>query len=97
MADRNSAEIFGNQFKLFASRLGASGSHDAVIYSFAAELWQWSMKCDFSYCQMECDTALIKLGLAREVPDPEYPGETIVIYCDDFPSEQDDLPSKTDG
>ena len=71
MADRNSAEIFGSLFDMLAAGLPADPAETARL------LWNMQKGYDFSPCQMECDDALLKLGLARELPpDPRWPDES---------------------
>jgi hypothetical protein len=74
MADRNSAEIFGTLFEFI--------SQDPMIprHELAEKLWSMAQQYDFSWCQMDCDAHLIKLGLAKVGIDPEYPedGEGII-------------------
>lgn len=74
MADRTSAGIFGDIFK----ELAKDEPIDRV--AFAKKVWEWSQGYDFSEYQMDCDDALLKLGLARRGIDPRYPndGESII-------------------
>lgn len=41
------------------------------------------MYFDFSSCEMQCDEALFKLGLAKRGHDPRYceEGEQMVLYA----------------
>jgi hypothetical protein len=75
MADRTSAYVFALIFRELA--LLPEGR------DIAKRIWGHTMKYDFSQYQMECDEALISLGLARRGVDPDYPdeGET-VFYAD---------------
>lgn len=43
--------------------------------SLVEYFWNVRSKYDFSPYQMDCDDALVKLGLARLRIDPEYPNE----------------------
>ncbi len=74
MADRTSAEIFGNVFTYLAKQKPSQERDD-----FALAMWKSSHGYDFSTYQMYVDEALTKLGLAKHGVDPEYPddGETI--------------------
>lgn len=58
MADRSSAGICGEMFRLLAS----SKSKEQI----ARALWRLQFNYDFSPCQMDEDRALKKLGLARD-------------------------------
>lgn len=76
MADRTSAALFGSIFEMLAER------GDERDKEYALKFWEMKEDggYDFSDYQMECDEALIKLGLARTVDDNEYPGETKTEY-----------------
>lgn len=65
MADRTSAEIFGSIFEKL------SEEPDTANVQFVTWLWEMAGRYDFSDCQMECDEALVKLGLATTSED-EY-------------------------
>ena len=58
MADRTSAGIFGDIFNYLA------GEEKMSKEEFAQRLWSDAGGYDFSYDQMGCHEALIKLGLA---------------------------------
>lgn len=75
MADRTAAGIFGDVFCILAKR-----KNQEEASAIAAEVFALVSGYDFCEEQMEADKALKKLGLAREVPDPEYPGEMMVQY-----------------
>lgn len=60
MADRTSAEIFGNLFKRLAE-------NPRDLKDLAAAFWGMAQSYDFSNDQMDANAALIKLGLARRV------------------------------
>ena len=72
MADRTSAEIFGNIFNLLAenptdeNKLLAQRIYKMIIY-------------DFSDCQMYADEAGLILGIARKGINPRYPEDGEVI------------------
>lgn len=55
MADRTSAEIYGGLFERLAKQL--------------KEIWAEADCYDFHKCQMDCNDALLFLGLARKEPD----------------------------
>lgn len=74
MADRTSASLFARMFEFCAKH------PDAHAKSFAAETWEASKDFDFHPSQMRCDKALIALGLAEVVPDPDEPGYSTVVY-----------------
>lgn len=78
MADRTSAEIFGNTFVMLSEMEQTPEVRKLVLY-----LWSEAGRYDFSDYQMECDKHLMKLGLAKRGIDPRWPedGET-VIYAD---------------
>lgn len=72
MSDRTSAEIFGNVFVLVA-RDTTLAKNPKGRNSLALQLWEMSKGYDFGPSQMDCDEALIGLGLARESgSDVEY-------------------------
>lgn len=75
MADRTSAELFGFMFTELAS---LPGTADLV-----KKLWRRSREYDFSDYQMNCDDALIALGLARRGTNPQYPDEELTIYANE--------------
>lgn len=64
MADRSSAEIFGEMLKM--------------LDEMSRKVWRMSCNYDFSPCQMSVDKSLINLGLAREVKDED--GEDVIQY-----------------
>ena len=63
MADRTSAELFSDIFQLLAN------DEPVDRKAMARELYKTAQAFDFSWYQMYCDEALIKLGLAREGDD----------------------------
>ena len=63
MADRNSADIFGLLFEKLAS--DPTKQHK----TWAREFYEKSRTYDFSPDQMDCDEALVKLGLAKMSDD----------------------------
>lgn len=74
MADRTSAGLFGKIFELLAKN--PTDEHKTI----ALEIWPMTQEYDFNKYQMDCDDALVALGLAYEGPDPNYPedGNTII-------------------
>lgn len=58
MADRTSAELFGYIFDMLAEECERNKER-------AVRFWQKAREYDFSWYQMDCDAALLKLGLAR--------------------------------
>lgn len=73
MADRTSAALFGKIFKILAS----PGEIDRKV--IAREFYAMMGDYDFHDSQMDCDEALLELGLARKGMDPAYPEDGIVI------------------
>ena len=69
MADRTSAALFAELFELFAE--------DPIQHrNIAHRVHDFSGNYDFNTHQMDCDEALIVLGLARDGDDGvEYLGE----------------------
>lgn len=61
MADRSSAEAFGFFFTILAQ------DPDARAKRQAHQVYKKSSHFDFTADQMDCDDALVKLGLARRV------------------------------
>lgn len=82
MADRTSAEVFGAVFDMAADYM----PDDEVRGRFVRRLWSLAQHYDFAHEQMECDEALVTLGLARREPDPEqdseYANNSMVTYAD---------------
>jgi hypothetical protein len=46
----------------------------------AKQIWKLCDGIDFNESEMECDKALLSMGLAVDKPDPDYPGETVTEY-----------------
>lgn len=69
MADRNSAYLFAEIFRLIDEEITDPDRRARL----AAKFWAMSRDYDFSDCQMESDEALIRLGLATIGVDPDYP------------------------
>ena len=65
MSDRTSAALFGEIFELLAE------NPDDRMKEIAASIWPKRTDFDFNEYQMGCDAALIRLGLAKMVPDDE--------------------------
>lgn len=70
MADRSSAELFGEIFTYLASQ-----PKTAERDSFATRMWDLTGNYDFNAYQIYADEALVTLGLARRGVDPEHPDE----------------------
>lgn len=79
MSDRTSAEIFERLFTYLAEQ-PKSKERDAL----ALNAWEWTENYDFSPRQLYADDALVELGLAIRVPDPdEQDGSLMVLYHGD--------------
>lgn len=73
MADRTSAEIFGEVFR----KLGQTKNDTIDKRKFALWLWELQQRYDFSHEQMNCQEELVKLGLATKMGiDPDYPEDS---------------------
>ena len=79
MADRTSAALLGQIFKLLAEN--PTDEHKRI----AQKIWGFSDYYDFSPYQMDADEACYKLGIARRGIHPEYPedGETYFFEGDE--------------
>lgn len=77
MADRTAAGIFGEFFDL-----AAGIKQTPEVKRLALLMWCMTGGYDFSPDQMECDEALIKLGLAKRGVDPDYPEDGEVVLYD---------------
>lgn len=73
MADRTSAEIFGEIFGLLAK----NPTEDRK--DIAKEIFGMTKYYDFSPYQMYADSACAALGIAKKGINPEYPGEGEVV------------------
>jgi len=82
VADRTSAEIFGNLFtKLAEDHVSLEGEKQTSAAKFsqrqeyitglAEHLWGMTWGYDFNQYQMDCDDSLIVLGLAEEGDEDE--------------------------
>ena len=71
MADRTSADLFGEVFGILAEHVPAGPERDAT----ALRLWTAQDDYDFSPNQMDADNALMELGLARRGVDPDWPND----------------------
>jgi hypothetical protein len=75
MADRTAAGIFSTLFGQLAEDLERADNdasnirHRQYIQKLAREMWGQMWSYDFNECQMDCDDALVQLGLARIVDD----------------------------
>ncbi len=78
MSDRTSAGIFSGMFEYLARE---PISDEAL--KFSRVLWEQQREYDFAPRQMECDKALIRLGLAKRGVSPEYPSDgEVTLYRD---------------
>ena len=77
MADRTSADLFGQLFTFFAN------DSDDRIREMAREVYSWTQHYDFNSYQMECDDALIILDLAKLGPDGEG-GKRVLYLGEDY-------------
>ena len=77
MSDKTSAEIFGLIFNLLAKQPKSN-------QKLAAKIWKISSQYDFHPCQMGCNDALKKLGLAviSSVSSDNQDIEIIYADCD---------------
>lgn len=76
MSNRGSARALGRAFTLIECIIPCSPERAALVIA----LWEDARSGDFHFSQMNCDAALIKLGLARKLPVPKYPDETEMNY-----------------
>lgn len=72
----NLAELFAEVFSLIDDHV----EDDDARYELSKRFWSMTREHDFEYGDMDCDEVLVHLGLARIVPDPEYPGEVVTVY-----------------
>ena len=83
MADRTSAEIFGNLFDYLANKpLTDEVKKDAEVF------WGWQRGYDFTPDQMGADESLAKLGLTSECPKCTW---TLYKGMEDYHEEDDCL------
>lgn len=83
MSDRNSVEIYSVVFRKLAELL--EDPSRVAVKAASRAIWNARVAYDFADYDLPCIDALVKLGLAREVPDPAYPGETMeLFYGEDF-------------
>jgi hypothetical protein len=81
MGDSTSASMFRRVFLDLADGIADAPAMVAEERKrIASMLWSETSRLDFADHELECDWALVALGLARRVPDPEYPDEVKVIY-----------------
>ena len=76
MADRTSAQIFGDIFELLAK------NPDERNKRIAKKIFQLSCGYDFSPYQMYADDACLALGIAKRGIHPECPEDGEVILWD---------------
>ena len=72
MADRTSADLFGQLFAFFAD------DSDDRIREMAREVYSWTQHYDFTSDQMGCNDSLITLDLAKLGLDED--GEERILY-----------------
>lgn len=82
MADRTSAAVFGMVFEELAKAI--DGEFDPK--KLAKKLMKESQGFDFNSCQMGCDKALLKLGVAKMGIDKDYPedGKRVLYLGEDY-------------
>lgn len=66
LSDRTSAGLFAGIFEFLAEEPDERGK------KFARRLWEMTKQYDFTPCQMECDDALLDLGLMRKGTYPQH-------------------------
>jgi hypothetical protein len=71
MADKTAAGIFGDIFEYLAKN--PTGSIENK--EFAKVLLGMANNYRFGFCEMDCDDALVALGLAQVGIDPDYPDD----------------------
>jgi len=78
MADRTSAGLFGDIFRMLAEEPTEKNKE------IASKIFDKTYNYDFSNYQMDADEALEKLGLAKKGIDPDYPmdGEVYIFKGD---------------
>lgn len=70
MSDRSKARAFGAVFKLIAARRAAHDDRCSSLVMLAFDVWRSPERADFLPNEMDCDEALVALGLAsRNRPD----------------------------
>lgn len=72
MSNRSSAEVFARIFERLAE------DPDERNKKLAQDLWDMSRGYDFHPIQMDCDDALVKLGLATRSTDKD--GDELIQY-----------------
>lgn len=73
MSDRTSAEVFARVFERLAE------DPDERNKKLAQDLWDIARGYDFHPIQMDCDDALVKLGLATKAKDED--DEELIRYA----------------
>lgn len=74
VADRESAHLFSMIFEILAEY------PDERNKALALRFWGLTGGYDFAYQQMECDDALVTLGLAKKISNRKCPEKEIVAY-----------------
>jgi hypothetical protein len=81
MGDSTSASMFRRVFLNLADGIADAPAMVAEERKrIASMLWDETSRLDFADYELECDDALITLGIARRVADPEYPDEMKTAY-----------------
>jgi hypothetical protein len=76
MADRTAAAIFGMVFSALSKH-----AEEPWVKRLASRLWNETGEFDFSPYQIEDDSALMRLGLAKKGISKEYPEDgEVVLY-----------------
>lgn len=63
MSDRTSAGIFSEMFTILDESLATAPGR--IVVELARRVWEMTWEHDFAHEQLECDAALVRLGLAR--------------------------------
>lgn len=70
------AELFAEIFSVIDDYV----DDEDARFVLGKRFWDMTKEHEFDYEDMDCDEVLVHLGLARIVPDPEYPGEVHTVY-----------------
>jgi hypothetical protein len=87
MSDTTAAMAFGAIFEALADTFPSdpvdNGCSEHPAVKVAKVVWSEARQFDFSWMDMECDEALVKLGLAVWQNLPEDEGERTAVYQDE--------------